>query len=276
MEYKEISMEDRNLFKDIPFICSDYAFSYLYMFADAYKIKIYHDDNSIIIRSGSCHPIFYMPLGDTSSGIRTALNYCRTKKIKPVFAKIPEEYIHFFSDYNLKIAEDRNSFDYIFRKSDLVEYEGSKYRNQRNNMSNYLKTNTPYYSSDIKPHIDECRDFTLKFYGKKKDVLNPTNRILDRFDEFGLMGGIVWDNDTIQAFCVYEKVSDNFVLSHVELTNNSHRGVHAYMINEMSKMIDTEFINKEDDMGLAGLRRFKESYNPCNLLKKYTASMETA
>ena len=60
-------------------------------------------------------------------------------------------------------------------------------------------------------------------------------------------------------------------MSHVELNDNSHRGIHAYMISEMSKSIDEKYINKEDDMGLVGLRRFKESYHPSCMLKKYKA-----
>ena len=58
------------------------------------------------------------------------------------------------------------------------------------------------------------------------------------------------------------------------LTDNSHRGIHAYMISEMSKRISEEYINKEDDVGLSGLRRFKETYNPCSMLKKYIAYIE--
>jgi hypothetical protein len=66
-------------------------------------------------------------------------------------------------------------------------------------------------------------------------------------------------------------VSDNTVISHIELTNNEHRGTHAFLIKEMSGRINEEYVNKEDDMGLSGLRRFKETYNPCTMIKKYIA-----
>ena len=78
----------------------------------------------------------------------------------------------------------------------------------------------------------------------------------------------------MQGFCIYENVSPDTILSHIELTNNEYRGAHAYMINEMSKRLDVEYINKEDDVGLQGLRRFKESFNPCSMFKKHTACLE--
>lgn len=273
LEFREITMSDRPLFNEYRYICSDYAFSYLYMYGREYKLQISNDDKSVIIRSGITKPVFYMPLGDTIHGIEAVMDFCRGKKVKPIFAKIPEEYCSIFTGFGFKVKEDRNSFDYIFRNSDLARYEGKEYRKQRNNMANYLKTCDPVYTEDLESHIEECKAFTLNNYNKN-DIIEPTFRILDNLDKFNFHGGIVFNGKNIQAFCVYEKICDDTVLSHVELTDNSHRGVHAYMISEMSKRIQEEYINKEDDMGLAGLRRFKESYNPCRMLKKYTACLE--
>ncbi len=95
--------------------------------------------------------------------------------------------------------------------------------------------------------------------------------MLDNIDLLNLKGGVIINDGEISAFCLYEKLSDDMILSHVELTDNSHRGVHAYLINEMAKNISETYINKEDDMGIPGLRRFKETYNPRYMLKKYKA-----
>lgn len=243
------------------------------MFCEIYKLQVAQDGKALIIKSGTCKPQFYMPLGDIKHGINAVEDYCSRNKIKPVFTKIPYSHTRYFEANGYKISEDRNSFDYIFRNQDLCSYQGKDYRKQRNNLANYLKTFTPAYTEDILEHIDECKAFTIAHYNKN-DVLNPTMRILDNIHEFECRGGIVWNNDTIQGFCVYETISGDTVLSHVELTDNSHRGIHAYMINEMSKRIGGEYVNKEDDVGLMGLRKFKESYNPWQMLKKYNAAME--
>lgn len=272
LELREITLNDKELFKDIGYISSDYVFSYIYMYSELYKSKIYYDDRTIIIRSGAGRPSFYMPLGDIEYGIDLILKYCRKNRLKPHFSKIPGSYIELFKNNNFNIKKDRNSFDYIYSNPELAAYEGPNFRKQRNNVSNYLRSNNPVYSSDITSYIEKCKEFTLEQYAGT-DVVQPTLKILDCIDEFDLKGGIVWNGSEIQAYCIYEIISDNMALSHVELTDNSHRGVHAYMINEMSRNMDVEYINKEDDMGLAGLRRFKEKYNPCTMLVKYSACL---
>jgi hypothetical protein len=234
---------------------------------------MYHDDRTIIISTGTDKPSFYMPLGDIEYGIKLVLQHCREHQIKPHFIKIPYSHVEVFKAMNYIVKEDRNAFDYIFSNSELASYKGPGFRKQRNNISNYTKINQPAYSSEIIMNIEKCKEFTLKYYSGT-DVVQPTLKLLDCIDEFGLKGGIVWNGSNMQAFCVYEKITDNMAISHVELTDNSHRGVHAYMINEMSRNMDVEFINKEDDMGLDGLRRFKESYNPSMLLAKYFAYPE--
>jgi len=261
LNFRDVTINDKRIFEDFEYICSDYTFSYILMYSDAYKLKIWDDDRSVIIHSGIDKPCFYMPLGDTEHGIKAVLDYCKINNIEPVFGKIPQSNAPLFKELKFKLKEDRDSFDYIYRNSDFIDYEGKKFRKARNNLYSYLKICTPIFTTDINSHIEECKEFTLKNY-KEEDIINPTLRILDNFNHFNLEGGMVWEGTILRAFCIYEKVSPNTIQSHVELNDGSHRGIHSYMINAMSQNLSEEYINKEDDMGLRGLRRFKESYNP--------------
>ena len=251
-------------------ICSDYVFSYLFMYKDLYKLKISDDTGAVIIRSDIDDTNFYMPLGNTEQGIKSVLEYCKENGIAPVFSKIPQDYLGAFNDFGLQITEDRDSFDYIFKNADFMEYKGKEFRNQRNNLYSYLRNFAPSFSEDVKSYIDKCKAFTEKHHNSS-DKLEPTFRMLDNIDVFNLKGGVVINQDEVAAFCLYEQVAEDMVVSHVELTDNSHRGVHAYLINELSKVIGEKYINKEDDMGIAGLWRFIETYNPYAMIKKYKA-----
>mgnify|MGYP002682046972 FL=1 len=272
MNFRGITLGDKRIFGKFGYICSDYQFSYLYMYNNLYKLKIAESNGAVIIRSDMAPACFYMPLGDTGQGIEAVLKYCGKMGTTPVFSKIPQEYTGAFKDFGFILEEDRDSFDYIFRKSDFIGYEGKKFRNQRNNYSSYLRALLPEFDERIELYIDKCKAFTLKYHNTE-DKLEPTYKMLDSIAQFNLKGGVVLENDEVAAFCLYEKVSGDTVQSHVELTNNTHRGVHAYLISELAKRMDEEYINKEDDMGLPGLRRFKEKYNPCTMLKKYKAIM---
>jgi hypothetical protein len=273
MKFKEISMLDQPIFDKFEYISSDYVFSYLFMYSDLYKLSCFDDDRSVIIRSDAGYPCFYMPLGDVEWGTQKVLEYCRANGIKPVFTKIPESFLDIFRDLKFTIQDDRDSYDYIFRNSDLALFKGKGFRKQRNNMVGFVNLYCPKYTRDIAAHTEACREFTLENYSQP-EIVNPTIKLLANISRFNCEGGVVWSKEKVQAFCIYEKVSKDTLLCHVELTGNSHRGIHAYMINEMAKGMNEEYINKEDDVGSPGLRRFKESHNPCFFLKKYSAYME--
>lgn len=273
MDFREITFGDRRILDKFEYICSDYCFSYIYMYNELYKLKITEKKGTVIIRSDLDAACFYMPLGDIKQGIAAVLKYCEENNTSPVFSKIPEAYSGIFENYGFFVEEDRDSFDYIFNSSDFIRYEGKRFRNQRNNLSSYLRVSSPEFDEKIELYIDKCKAFTLKYHNTE-DKLKPTYKMLDSINQFNLKGGVVLEGGEVAAFCLYEKVTENMVQSHVELTNNSHRGVHAYLISELSKGMDEEYINKEDDMGLPGLRRFKEKYNPCTMLKKYKAFMK--
>ncbi len=270
MIFREVTLNDMPILDKYRNICSDYLFSYLYMYQDSYRLKISENDGTIIIRSDIDDTNFFMPLGDTEQGIKLVLKYCKENNIKPIFTKIPEDFLSIFHDFNFHIEEDRDSFDYVFKNTDFIEYKGKKFRNQRNNLFSYLKAYEPKFDPDIKAYIDKCKEFT-QIYHNSPNKLEPTFKMLDNIELLNLKGGVVINAGEISAFCLYEELSDDMLLSHVELTDNCHRGVHAYLINELAKNIGEKNINKEDDMGIPGLRRFKESYNPHYMLKKYKA-----
>lgn len=275
MIFRKVTMSDKPIF-DIyknTCSCSDYLFSYVFMYQDSYKLTIWEENGTIVIRSDLADTIFYMPLGDTEHGIKLVLEYCKENSIKPIFSKIPEKWVSVFKTYNFHIEEDRDSFDYIFKNSDLLEYKGKEFRNQRNNLNSYFKDYTPIFDTDVKAYIDKCKEFVFNHHNSP-DKLEPTLKMLDNIDLLHLKGGVVINNSEVSAFCLYEKLSEDMILSHVELTDNAHRGAHAYLVNELAKTISESYINKEDDMGIPGLRRFKETYNPNYMFKKYKAYYE--
>lgn len=273
MIFREVTLDDKKTFDKYRYICSDYMFSYIYMYKELYKLKIAELNGSVIIRSDMETTSFYMPLGDIRQGITSVLEYCKVNNISPVFTKIPQAYSEIFTDFKFHIHKDRDSFDYIYKTSDFIEYQGKRFRNQRNNLFSYINTFSPKFDERVELYIDKCKALTSKYHNSA-DKQSATYKMLDSINVFNLKGGVVLDGDEVTAFCLYEKISEDTVQSHVELTNNSHRGVHSYLVNELAKRMEEAYINKEDDMGLPGLRRFKESYNPCTMLKKYKAFQE--
>ena len=85
------------------------------------------------------------------------------------------------------------------------------------------------------------------------------------------VGGIYIDNN-LEAFTFGELLNPDTVVVHVEKANPEIRGLYT-AINKLfleNEFPDVEFVNREEDLGLDGLRQAKLSYKPIKLVEKYT------
>ncbi len=184
------------------------------------------------------------------------------------------------------IREDRNSFDYIYNASDLMELKGRKYSKKRNHINAFIRDYEGrfQYKTLNESNSNEILEFTHK-WAIEKNSDDPYNRI--ESEETGInniltsypientaMAGIYIDNK-LEAFTIgsYDQTLQLAAI-HIEKANPEVRGLYPYinqqfLIHEFPKAL---FINREDDMGIPSLRKAKESYYPSFLAKKYTIS----
>ena len=85
------------------------------------------------------------------------------------------------------------------------------------------------------------------------------------------VGGIFIDNK-LEAFTIGELLNPNMALIHIEKANPDIRGLYPFinqqfLVNEFSQV---EFVNREEDLGIPGLRKAKLSYHPIRFVEKYT------
>ena len=138
-----------------------------------------------------------------------------------------------------------------------------------------------YRSLSCGCHHDEIMAF-LRKWEAQRDLEDPFHR--DEYELNGIdyllsncgyldykMGGIYIDGE-LQAFSlgVYGKVEKMAVI-HVEKANPDIRGLYPMICQQFlyHEFPDAELVNREDDMGLEGLRKSKMSYNPIYLEEKY-------
>ena len=79
-------------------------------------------------------------------------------------------------------------------------------------------------------------------------------------------------DNNLEAFTFGELLNPDTVVVHVEKANPEIRGLYT-AINKLfleNEFPDVEFVNREEDLGLEGLRQAKLSYKPIKLVEKYT------
>jgi len=95
---------------------------------------------------------------------------------------------------------------------------------------------------------------------------------LTHFEELDYRGGAVEINAEIEAFSLGEPLNPNTAVIHIEKANPDIPGLYV-AINQLfckNAWSPMEYINREQDLGLEGLRRAKESYHPSHMVNKYT------
>jgi hypothetical protein len=183
-----------------------------------------------------------------------------------------------------EIVPDRNNFDYVYETADLIALRGKRYHAKRNHVNRFSANYDFKYEEMGQAEAEECKAAFLAWYAEKKDVERieaseeATFRLLDAFSEFsayGARGGLIRVGGKPVACSVGEPLTDDMALIHVEFADPLFEGAFNVVNREFCERAwaDYRYVNREEDMGLEGLRRAKESYRPCRMIEKYTATL---
>ena len=172
---------------------------------------------------------------------------------------------------------DRDSSDYIYLRSDLAELAGKKYHAKRNHLARFMELDYEY-SSITERDYDDCIYFLTEQYNIKDTADHSSiaeqfaiNTYFSHFEELGLKGGLIRIGGKVSAVTIGEHLNSETFCVHIEKADTSHNGIYAG-INNLFVRSETEghkYINREEDLGLEGLRKAKLSYHPAFILSKY-------
>ena len=183
---------------------------------------------------------------------------------------------------------DRASFDYVYDINDLADLKGRKYQKKRNHF-NRFRINHPDYR--VEPldegNLPRVRAMIDGWYAART-ADNPESdhameevalsRALRRYRELEMDGLVLLDRDEVLAVTLGSRFSAGTVDVHFEKARSDVDGAYAAINCEFARYIrerypDVRFLDREEDMGLEGLRRAKESYLPHHMVEKCWAHL---
>ncbi|GHU63587.1 hypothetical protein AGMMS49983_07380 [Clostridia bacterium] len=191
----------------------------------------------------------------------------------------------------LVFEEDRANYDYIYDARALIELKGRAFHSKKNHL-NYFLANTPFEYGPLTPSAaEEAMDF-IRAFNERKNLEDPHERELLAFEEkamrdvflnleaVGYLSGAIRIDGRIEAISIGGRLGDKTVTVHIEKANTEYRGLYQAINNEFCKAVvqdatpEVTRINREEDMGIPGLRKAKLSYNPVELIEKYTVRLK--
>ena len=225
---------------------------------------------------------FFMPMGrDIPKVLDQIEEYCRKTCTELVFANLTHEEAHMLEDrYPINnIFYDRSWSDYIYLAEDMRSFAGKKFSGQRNHINKFKKFYGEHVYNEITPqNKDDVLSF-LKEYAEGKSLSTDTEKeelqripeIIENFEELGMVGGFVTVDNKIIALSM-GMVKSDMLFVNVEKADRSFEGAYQIMVQEFAKHNTDDnvlYINREDDMGLPGLRTSKLQYKPIEIKHKY-------
>ncbi|NLZ49613.1 MAG: DUF2156 domain-containing protein [Clostridiales bacterium] len=296
-EFKAIELEDKELFNKFferyTFKTYEYAFSTLYLWRDMCKTSLAVINDALIIRKEERNKgqYFMAPIKAERQKLKDIvqelMEYKKASTNMPfLFRDIEEEFLlelkSLFGD-KVEYEEDTNNFDYIYSTSELIELSGKKFHGKKNHFNSFVKS-YDYEIKDIKEENigEQCIFFARQWLENKEDAnyqlqyeLKVIEDMILNFHKLDLEGMAVKVNNEIVAFTLGEKLNEDMAVIHIEKGNNDYKGVYAF-INKMfltNYFSDVTTVNRQEDLGVEGLRKAKESYNPIRLEKKYNVNI---
>lgn len=179
----------------------------------------------------------------------------------------------------------RNSFDYVYDVERLCELKGKKLQSKRNHCNRFAAENPDFriipLTNDL---IPMCREFTHRWYCEHEQTTDndysgekrAIERVFAHYDEFHMEGLALFVKEELVAFCMGNRIrKDMFDVNYEKALVDIH-GAYPTINRAFARYIaekypEIRWINREDDMGIEGLRKAKESYYPDLLLEKFVA-----
>ena len=295
LEFHEITLADRE--KAIrcahaySYPLCEHCFTDLFIWNAHYGTKICFYRGFMLLRmksveSGKTYYLAPVGEGDLADVIREIETDAGELGVPFRMISIPEEMIPRIEavcpgKYEYSWSED--AADYVYLSEKLRTLSGKKLQSKRNLVNRFLSTYEGRWSYEditednkqdaLQLHykwceLNSCARETA-FQGETCAVI----RALNNFDALDLRGGLLRVDGKPVAFTLGCRSTDDVFVVQIEKADHNYPGAYQ-MINQQFVLHNCQgvlYVNREEDLGIEGLRKAKQSYHPAFLAKKYVA-----
>ena len=179
------------------------------------------------------------------------------------------------SRFTIEIEPVRDFYNYIYRRDDLASLRGRHLNAKRNHINRFRAEHPDFEYRPLSPALfDECRHLTEIWQEEKEEseTINAEKRVMEtvfsHWDTLGMIGGSIFVDGLMVAFTYGTAVTTDTFDICVEKADRRVEGAFAIINQQFAQHLPEQYIyiNREEDMGLPGLRKAKLSYHPEILL----------
>jgi uncharacterized protein len=295
IEYKEITVDDKDIITSFTLpnhrMNCDLSFSNLLSWRFMYDTVYAVVEGFLVLKfydNGELNYVMPIGKGNMTEVLNKMIDDAHAEK-KPfrmtgVAINMEEDLEKEMQD-RLLFTSNRDYSDYIYLRTDLAGLKGKKFQQKRNHVNKFKKT---YLNWEYKPAtpalIQDCLEMERQWCiangcDKHEDLAHERRSLiwaLHHAKDVELLGGVLYVDRQIVAFTFGAPINNETFGVHFEKADVNTDGAYTIINQEFAKHIPEQYIyvNREEDLGLPGLRKAKLSYNPTILLEKGIATLK--
>lgn len=292
LDLRHLKLEDKALVERyIPHCCKmmcDFTFGNLYSWSDAEHTEIAEKDGFLFLRAtfnGVTSYAFPWGRGDVKWALSEIVEDAHERSADLSFFCVAKEQLPVLKDFfgnNLVYREQRDYFDYVYSAEKLSALSGRKLHSKKNHVNSFIRKHKYAFRKIDESNISQCLDFSRKWFMQADSTqrLEAERQVIEcafkNFNQLGYVGALLKVEGEIVAYCLGEPMCDGKTFCvHFEKAvkdiPTAYAAVNKFFAEFLVK--DYEYINREDDAGVEGLRKAKTSYVPEFLVEKYYAKV---
>jgi hypothetical protein len=260
------------LFQRLPEGISELTFANLFLFRQRHRYTFALAGGvHVVLGEDDGSPFFLLPFGLPEPPLLEVL--FREHHMMKCVSKHQAERLR---TLGYQVIEDRDNFDYLYRREDLATLSGRHYHKKRN----LIKAFTSAHPYAAHPLRQEFRDDALQVLENWRIEATTdgdyvaAREALERMEELQLCGGLYTVAERPVAYVLGEELAcgTSFVI-HFEKAIAGYKGLYQFINQSFAAILPETYhsINREQDLGEPGLRQAKLSYNPEGFVEKFKA-----
>ena len=186
------------------------------------------------------------------------------------------------------IRSSRDGFDYVYAVDDLADLKGRKFQKKRNHVNRFRADHPNYEVVPLTVCNMPLAQHMINDWYRKRMREDPEGdymlenlalaRACRNYAPLGMEGILLMDGGEVLAVTMGSRMAPDTFDIHFEKAREDVDGAYTAVNQEFARYLrlkypDAAYLDREDDMGLEGLRKAKLSYNPHHLIEKYQATL---
>lgn len=295
IDFKPVELSQKNIYEPILLRAGHrgcaYSFANLYLWGR--QAAAFVGEHLVFFSQFSRRSVYLFPVGegDLRAAIDAIISDAATRGIPCRLTGLTQEdrsALDAMYPGKFHYHFDRNSFDYVYDIHDLADLKGRKFQKKRNHLNRFWQTHPNCRFEPLGPeNISVAEALVEKWYALRLEADPHGDYLMEQiaiqkafrhFDALGMEGLLLLDGDAPIAITMGSRLTEDCFDIHFEKALDIADGSYAAINQGFAKYLREKYpalnwLNREEDMGLEGLRKAKLSYCPHHMAEKSWACL---